>query len=104
MKASPPHLARGVVPMADSNAHNETQVFKEGRTSGPLPAGTPARLGRFEIRAVLGEGAFGRVYRGYDAELRRDVAIKVPHTAGLDEEFRARFIREARAIAAIHHP
>ena len=32
----------------------------------------PARIGRFEIKAVLGEGAFGVVYRGFDAELGRD--------------------------------
>jgi serine/threonine protein kinase len=95
--------------MADSSAQDNARVAdREARGSGPagapLPAGAPARLGKFEIRAMLGEGAFGRVYRGYDSELRRDVAIKVPHTAGLDEEFRARFIREARAIATIHHP
>ena len=63
-----------------------------------------AKIGRFEIRAVLGEGAFGRVYRGFDAELERDVAIKVPHGSAMTEGFRERFLREARAAANIHHP
>ncbi|MBN9118548.1 MAG: serine/threonine protein kinase [Planctomycetes bacterium] len=91
--------------MAGSSAQDDN---RDGRGSAPaapaLPRGAPSRIGRFELRAMLGEGAFGRVYRGFDAELRRDVAIKVPHAAGLDDEFRERFLREARAIAAIHHP
>src|SRR5438105_15164836 len=94
--------------MADSDPRDHTQVAnRDARGAGPggkLPPGTPAKIGRFEIRALLGEGAFGRVYRGFDAELRREVAIKVPHTAGLNDEFRERFLREARAVAAVHHP
>src|SRR5262245_19595491 len=64
----------------------------------------PTRIGRFEIRAVLGEGAFGRVYRGFDPGLTREVAIKVPHRKGMTAGFRERFLREARAAATIHHP
>ena len=64
----------------------------------------PLRIGRYELRAVLGEGAFGRVYRGYDTELHREVAIKVPHGVGASGEFRERFLREARAAAAVNHP
>lgn len=98
--------------MSDPSAQNDTRVGQRAAT-GPgsdpgapatLPPGTPGKIGRFEIRALLGEGAFGRVYRGHDGELRREVAIKVPHTAALTDEFRERFLREARAIAAIHHP
>jgi serine/threonine-protein kinase len=44
------------------------------------------------------------VYRGFDPELRRDVAIKVPHRERLTPQFRERFLREARATATIHHP
>jgi serine/threonine protein kinase len=97
--------------MSDSRAQNDTRVAnRPDAGSGPppggsrLPANAPARIGRFEIVALLGEGAFGRVYRGFDADLKRDVAIKVPHSSGLNDEFRERFLREARAIAAIHHP
>lgn len=38
----------------------------------------PERIGRFEIVALLGEGAFGRVYKARDPQLDREVAIKVP--------------------------
>jgi serine/threonine-protein kinase len=72
--------------------------------AGLSPPATPARIGRYEVRQVLGEGAFGRVYRGFDPELHRDVAIKVPHPHGLTLAFRERFLREARATATIHHP
>lgn len=72
--------------------------------AGPRSGGLPARIGRFEVRDLLGEGAFGRVYRGFDPELQREVAIKVPHRKGLTAGFRERFLREARAAATIHHP
>ena len=65
----------------------------------------PSRLGRFGIQEVLGEGAFGVVYRAHDPQLDRQVALKVPRM-GLVEtpEAAERFLREARAAAALHHP
>jgi hypothetical protein len=63
-------------------------------------------IGRFELRAVLGEGGFGRVYLAHDSQLDRAVALKVPHFAfdggsgGRDEE---RFLTEARAAARLRH-
>ena len=64
----------------------------------------PARVGQFEIRMLLGEGAFGRVYLGFDPLLGREVAVKQPHRQGLTPDARDRFLREARAAANIHHP
>jgi uncharacterized protein (TIGR03067 family) len=69
-----------------------------------LSAAIPKTLGRFEIRSVLGEGAFGTVYRARDPQLDRDVALKVPRFAGKQSrEDRERFLREARAAAGLHH-
>ncbi|MGE5358370.1 MAG: protein kinase domain-containing protein [Bacteroidales bacterium] len=68
-----------------------------------LAAGT--HLGVYEVRSLVGEGGMGQVYKARDTRLGRDVAIKVlPPGAALDPERRARFEREARAIAALNHP
>lgn len=69
-----------------------------GDQSAPLK-----QLGRFQIKSVLGEGAFGTVYRAHDPQLDRDVAVKVPRFAGQQSvEDRQRFLREARAAAGLH--
>ncbi|MGK2856579.1 MAG: protein kinase domain-containing protein [Thermoanaerobaculia bacterium] len=63
------------------------------------------RLGPYEIVAPIGAGGMGEVYRAHDTRLGREIAIKVlPEQLGSDPEARARFEREARAIAAISHP
>jgi len=68
-----------------------------------LQAGT--RLGPYEILAPLGAGGMGEVYRARDAKLNRDVAVKVlPQHLASDPEARARFEREAQAVAALSHP
>jgi serine/threonine protein kinase len=63
------------------------------------------RLGPYEIVAPLGAGGMGEVYKARDPRLGRDIAIKVlPEAAISDPERRARFEREARAVAALSHP
>ena len=76
---------------------------RTGEWAPPPLVSIPARIGRFEVRAVLGEGAFGRVYLGFDPELEREVAIKVPKPDGFTPEFRDAFLRENRLAAIIHH-
>jgi hypothetical protein len=71
-------------------------------------AGLPARLGRYELRGVLGRGGMGRVVRAHDPVLRREVAIKLVEPSVVDAadlaELRFMFHREARATAALCHP
>ena len=59
----------------------------------------------YRIDQLLGRGGMGAVYRAHDMTLDRDVAIKVmhPHLSD-DPDFRARFLQEARAIAAPRTP
>ncbi len=65
---------------------------------------TGKRLGNYRVLAALGQGGMAKVYKGYQPLLDRYVAIKVlaPRFAS-DEEFRARFQREAAAIARLRH-
>src|SRR5712692_8858924 len=68
-----------------------------------LASGT--QLGTFEIVALIGAGGMGQVYKASDTRLDRIVAIKVlpPHWAD-NAEMKARFEREAQAIASLNHP
>lgn len=68
-------------------------------------ANAPAKIGRFVTQEVLGEGAFGHVYRAHDPQLGRDVALKVAKPGGEDIEQRLkRFAREAKTAASLRHP
>jgi hypothetical protein len=63
------------------------------------------RLGAYEILQVLGEGGMGIVFKAFDDSLHRSVAIKVMAPAlAASQKARRRFVREARAAAAINHP
>ncbi len=61
-------------------------------------------FGRYRIDTVLGSGGMGIVYRAWDPQLARAVAIKVVRRATEDEKGRARLIREAQALARLSHP
>jgi serine/threonine protein kinase len=62
-------------------------------------------VGPFQVLSKLGEGGMGQVYRARDNRLGRDVAIKVlPPAFANDADRRARFEREAQAVAALSHP
>jgi serine/threonine protein kinase len=63
------------------------------------------RLAHFRIEERLGHGGMGIVYRGRDEKLGRDVALKVlPPDVVARPDRRERFLREARAAAAVVHP
>jgi serine/threonine-protein kinase len=63
------------------------------------------QLDKYELLEVLGHGGMATVYRARDRRLGRDVAVKVIHRHLRDNvEIAARFVREARAVAKLHHP
>jgi eukaryotic-like serine/threonine-protein kinase len=70
----------------------------------------PATLadGRYVIRDLLGQGGAGAVYRAYDSQLGRPIALKIVRTSklalGMPESMQARLLREARAMARVSHP
>jgi len=65
-------------------------------------------LGKYELRAVLGKGAMGTVYDGFDPLIARQVAIKTVRLPAPDDhealEELARFRREAQAAGRLSHP
>src|SRR5262245_14843446 len=65
----------------------------------------PSHLGRYRVTARLGAGAFGVVYKAHDDDLRRDVAIKVPHRHRIATPADAdAYLAEARMLATLDHP
>jgi len=61
--------------------------------------------GRYQLEQLIAAGGMASIYVGIDTRLDRQVAVKImhPHLAN-DEEFVNRFIREAKAAAALSHP
>ena len=71
----------------------------------PLEKELSGRIGKYEILRPLGKGAMGQVYLAHDTMLDRDVALKVMVAQIADDpELKARFEREARAVAKMTHP
>jgi tRNA A-37 threonylcarbamoyl transferase component Bud32 len=65
----------------------------------------PRRIGRYEVRELLGEGAMGSVYAAHDPQLDRRVAIKLVRSDRQGHaELHARLAREAKTLAQVRHP
>ena len=80
-----------------------------GRAIGEVEVGAevkPAReVGRYQVLEKLGEGAMATVYKAFDPSINRELVIKFLH-ANLctTEEYRSRFLREAKAAGMLSHP
>ncbi len=110
--------ARMPPPTRVATQHREPEpdraaLAKLAADPGPLPFGprppqmAPTGLwqnngGRFQKIKPLGQGGFGTVWLAKDTQLDRTVAVKLAHAP--DAETEARMLREARALAAVHHP
>jgi serine/threonine protein kinase len=66
---------------------------------------TDSHIGPYAVKELVGRGGMGEVYRGEHTALNRRVAIKLLSSTQTDNaEFRGRFEREARIVAALRHP
>ncbi|MEM9463678.1 MAG: tetratricopeptide repeat protein [Myxococcota bacterium] len=101
-RSSRPHGPRHERPEAETVALGSTaDAIPPVDASIPLASGST--LERFEIRAMLGEGGMGRVYRAHDPELDREIALKLM-LRPTEPDAQAWLLREARAMARLSHP
>ncbi|NOH01329.1 MAG: serine/threonine protein kinase [Chloroflexi bacterium] len=65
----------------------------------------PEKIGRYVIKSELGRGGMATVYRAFDPNFEREVAIKVlPREMLHDPQFHSRFEREIKMVASLEHP
>ncbi len=91
------------------NSHNlmcEGKSFPGiGLTLSRMDSGGHRRLGRYEIRSLLGKGGMGEVYLAHDTQLNRPAALKIISPGLVSNEGRLlRFRQEALATSALNHP
>ena len=59
---------------------------------------------KYRLDKKIGKGGFGDVYRGFDLNLKRTVAVKILSSVGGKEDFKKRFLREAESLAKMNYP
>lgn len=101
-------LLRGTVPTEierECEREPESAVGEQTREAAALLAGR-RWADRYLVTRVLGRGGMGVVYAAWDANLQRDVALKVIRgdSSSRDDQRAARLVRESRALARLRHP
>src|SRR5262245_21507624 len=102
---SPASADAGHSTRTDSATEHSTGATLSGPTGRIGPDSLPNPFGRYQLERLLGRGGMGEVYLARDTLLDRPVALKVPRF-GSDSgpDLLERFLREARAAAALRHP
>ncbi len=66
---------------------------------------TPERIGKYELQKYIGRDSAGEVWKGYDLQLQRNVAVKLIHPdLQFDPNFMTRFSNESQTITSLQHP
>lgn len=90
--------------MSEESTQNEPFDFPFWVLDESDEPGAIGRVGSFHLQSMIGRGGMGGVFKAWDEELRRVVAVKFIRQDLINDEYRTRFIREARAAAAVTHP
>lgn len=95
-----------IVPASTANADtvDNGSSDSQSKVADVRQKKTLDRLGRFELKELLGAGGFGKVYKAFDPQLDRVVAIKVPSFSLSDLKNTERFLTEAKSAARLKHP
>lgn len=97
-------LLRGLRGLTTTPYPRHDIALDTGKRFARQLADGPCRLGKFELQAELGDGSFGYVFRAWDTELDRIVALKIQRAGAFGkEEDVNRFLREARSAAQLQH-
>ncbi len=108
--ASPPDLPSsedtlGETQYLSSDTSSRSPTVGGESRQAAIDAWVCKRLGRYEIRGVLGVGGMGVVYRGYDEVIDREVAVKLlPDLVSENSVNLQRFLSEAKAAGKLNHP
>src|SRR5258708_4647834 len=99
--------ASGTAESAGKSLNAGTEQEEQAQFTFLSPPTQPnhlGRLGHYQIQSLIGQGGMGMVFKAFDETLDRIVAVKVlaPHHAA-NAAARRRFVREAKAIAAVVH-
>ncbi len=82
-----------------------SEVMSQLMTSRMAQNGGFSKVGKYDLRGVLGEGNMATVFNAWDPDLEREVAIKMlKYKLAYDDRFVKSFEREARIIASLNHP
>ena len=104
LKTSPLNAAAAVA-SADTLPAAAPGSESARRTAPAASPAAPRQVGRYQITERIGRGGMASVYRAHDPGIDRTIAIKFLHAAYCEEEeYRARFLREARAAGMLSHP
>ncbi|HEY2826936.1 MAG TPA: protein kinase [Pirellulales bacterium] len=91
----------GQATVGDSMASRLTEKAPASKSTAPK---SKEFIGRYSIKRTLGSGSFGLVYHCFDEDLKRDVAIKVPHGPSAGSQARIKeFMHEAQSAARLKH-
>jgi eukaryotic-like serine/threonine-protein kinase len=92
-------------PTDDGNAEPADHAAPKPDDAAPQQPVCPSQIGRYRVERLLGKGGLGLVYLAHDDQLRRQVAIKVPHRGLTSQPADAEaYLAEARIMARLDHP
>jgi|RhiMethySRZTD1v2_1073278.scaffolds.fasta_scaffold00080_45 protein kinase-like protein len=96
-------ILNDIVNLHRNAAADYEQTTLANATEPTVSSAVPDTWGKYRLTTRVGEGSYGSVYRAWDSELERDVAIKILHRRVGDTRLKERLLQEGRALAKIRH-